>query len=119
MSPQIHLIDETWIDRPVEVVVAAVAAPSNWPLWWPQLQVAVSRDRGLKGIQWAVTGSYTGTAEIWLEPVQGGVLLHHYLRLDAAGGPLSRRRAAAIGREFAWQAKRVFWALKDDLENNR
>lgn len=122
MQPQIHLIDETWIDADVERTSAAVADPVVWRLWWPTLYLTVTRDRGRKGIQWAArsaTGSdvdLTGTVELWLEPVKSGVLLHHYLRLDPTDGPLSRRQVRRLTRDFAWQAKRVFWKLKDDLE---
>src|SRR5579885_2035729 len=101
MSPQIHLIDETWIDRPVEAVAAAVSRPARWPQWWPGLDLMLTRDRGNKGIQWAVTGTYTGTVELWLEPMQDGVLLHHYLRLDPSGHPLSARRARRVQQQLA------------------
>ena len=123
MQPQIHLIDETWIEAGVEKTAVAVANPARWPAWWPDLQLTVTRDRGLKGIQWAARSpagtrsALTGTVELWLEPVRDGVLLHHFLRLDALDGrPLSRRQALRVSRRLAWQAKRVFWQLKDDLE---
>ncbi|MGI8665952.1 MAG: SRPBCC family protein [Jatrophihabitans sp.] len=126
MQPQIHLIDETWIDAPVERVSAVVADPANWRLWWPTLQLTVTRDRGVKGIQWAAVAAPAGrrgvvpvggTVEIWLEPLRNGVLLHHYLRLDPIGGRQLGTRAAAVGtRRLAWHAKRAFWQLKDELE---
>ncbi|MDQ1749517.1 MAG: hypothetical protein QOE71_573 [Pseudonocardiales bacterium] len=117
MEPRIHLIDETWIVCPPDIVSAAVADRRNWQRWWPTLRLSVTRDRGLKGIQWAASGELTGTVEIWLEPLRSGVVLHHFLRLDLAGeADLSRRRTSRIQQEFAWHAKRVFWQLKDDLE---
>ncbi len=133
MQPQIHLIDETWIDADVARTSAAVASPVVWRLWWPALYLTVTRDRGLKGIQWSARSipeerrwprgmtsggrvQLAGTVELWLEPAHSGVLLHHYLRLDPTGRPLSRRQADRLTRRFAWQAKRVFWRLKDDLE---
>lgn len=119
MSSHLHLIDETWIDRPPGAVAVQVADAGNWALWWPELELTVARDRGIKGMQWTVAGRYRGTAEIWLEPMQGGVLLHHYLRLDVVGGRPAPRQLRRLDRALAWQAKRVFWALKDDLENNR
>ncbi|HEX2902537.1 MAG TPA: hypothetical protein VHO01_03700 [Jatrophihabitans sp.] len=61
-----------------------------------------------------------GTVELWLEPIQDGVLLHHFLRLDPLDGSrLPDRRAARLTRDFAWQAKRSFWQLKDELEASR
>lgn len=119
MEPTIHLADDSWIDAPPELVAAAVADASRWPGWWPTLELRVARDRGVKGIQWQVRGRYRGSAEIWLEPMTGGVVLHHFLRLEVAepaGSAMSRRAVRAATRRFAWHAKRVFWQLKDELE---
>jgi hypothetical protein len=120
MPPQIHLIDETWIDCEARIVSNAVADPANWPVWWPGLTLTITRDRGLKGVQWSADGPFRGTVEIWLEPHRAGVILHHFLRLDPPGGErLSRAQAARRTRAFAWHAKRVFWVLKDELEAGR
>lgn len=125
MQPQIHLVDETWIEAPPERVSRAVSDPANWQCWWPYLSLSVTRDRGLKGIQFAAAPApgrgrwpaLTGTVEIWLEPFKTGVIMHHFLRLQPAGDrPLSPRAARRWGRQAGWQAKRVFWRLKDDLE---
>lgn len=111
------MIDDTWIDCPVRTVSARVANPDNWARWWPGLELMVTCDRGERGIIWTAGGPYRGSVEIWLEPVSGGVTLHHFLRLDpASGGRMSPRSAARTTRKFAWHAKRVFWALKDELE---
>jgi hypothetical protein len=53
VQQQIHLIDQTWIDAPVRTVSAVVADCANWRLWWPGLDLTVTRDRKDKGIQWA------------------------------------------------------------------
>ena len=131
MQPQIHLIDEAWIDAPVRTVSAVVADCANWRRWWPWLDLTVTRDRKLKGIQWVARSgavsrrfgrslpALAGTVEIWLEPYRDGVILHHYLRLDPVDGRLSDRAAQAWTKRFAWHAKRVFWQLKDDLEAGR
>jgi hypothetical protein len=122
MQPQIHLIDETWIDAPPDTVSVAVADPANWRRWWPSLYLTVTRDRGRKGIQWAAMSQgparpeLRGTVEIWLEPFRTGVILHHYLRLDAVAGPLSRRGAERRTARLARHAKRMFWQLKDEFE---
>jgi len=123
MQPQIHLIDETWIGAGPERTSAALADSGMWPSWWPTLQLTVTRDRGLKGIQWAarsragVHRALAGTVEVWLEPMHDGVLLHHFVRLDPVDGrPLGRRRQARLLREFGWQGKQAFWSLKDGLE---
>lgn len=121
MEPQIHLIDETWIAAPPPAIAAVVADPDNWPTWWPELRLSVTRNRGVKGMQWAARSggqpALVGTAEVWIEPFAEGAVVHHYLRLDAADGTrLSRRRAVRLQRSLAWQAKRAFWPVKDELE---
>jgi hypothetical protein len=124
MQPPVHLIDETWIDASPVSVSAVVSDPANWQPWWPYLRLTVTRDRGLKGMQFAASpapGSgwpaLTGTVEIWLEPFKTGVILHHFLRLEPAGGqPLTARAARRWTRQAGWHAKQVFWRLKDELE---
>lgn len=126
MQPQIHLIDETWIEAGLERTSAAVANSEMWRVWWPTLHLTVTRNRGLKGIQWAARTragadpELAGTVEIWLEPMSGGVLLHHFVRLDPADRrPLGHRRQARVLRQLGWQGKRAFWQLKDELEADR
>lgn len=122
MHPQFHLIDETWIAVPPVLVAAAVADATNWPGWWPDLELTVTRDRGVKGMQWTAAPRpgaepLAGSVEIWLEPFSDGVILHHFVRLDRIGpGGLGRRGSARLERRLAWHAKRVFWQLKDDAE---
>jgi len=122
MDPHIHLIDETWIAASPAALAAVVAEPGNWVRWWPDLELTVSRDRGIKGIEWTARtvargSGLAGSVEIWLEPFAEGVILHHFLRLTVVSGrPLSRRRFAARQRDYAWRAKRVFWPVKDELE---
>ncbi|HEX8769012.1 MAG TPA: SRPBCC family protein [Jatrophihabitans sp.] len=119
-----HLIDETWIDAPPATVSAAVADPANWQPWWPYLRLTVTRNRGLKGMQFAAApepGSgwpaLAGTVEVWLEPFKAGVILHHFLRLAPAEGQrLPDRAARRWQRRAGWHAKQVFWQLKDELE---
>lgn len=124
MQPPVHLIDETWIDAPAETVSAAVADPANWEPWWPYLKLTVTRNRGLKGMQFAAAPApdsgwpaLTGTVEIWLEPFKTGVILHHFVRLAPPDGQrLPARAARRWSRQASWHAKRVFWRLKDELE---
>ena len=123
MRPPVHLIDETWIDAPPAAVSAAVGDPANWQPWWPYLRLTVTRDRGLKGVQFAAAPApesgwpaLAGTVEIWLEPFKTGVILHHFLRLEPAGGRLPARAARRWSRRAGWHAKQVFWRLKDELE---
>jgi hypothetical protein len=121
--PAIDLVDDTFVVASPRRVADVVADPGRWVLWWPDLRLTRTRDRGLKGQQWRVDGPLAGTAEIWLEPWGDGVLVHWYLRCDAvdrggagAGAPgrVDRER-----RRRAQDWKRVVHALKDELEAGR
>jgi hypothetical protein len=104
------LADDTYVAAVPGVVARAVAEPGRWSGWWPDLRLTVAEDRGVEGLRWAVAGGLSGTAEIWLEPVGDGTVLHFYLR---AG--LSDR--ARRDRARAWKASAH--ALKDELEAGR
>lgn len=100
------------------VVAAVVGEPERWLAWWPELRCEVYRDRGLKGRQWRVTGALLGTAEMWLEPVRDGVVLHWFLRAEPAG-PLSPRRLARERHRWIARWTRDVASLKDELERGR
>jgi hypothetical protein len=134
--PVLDLVDDTYLDVPPARLSPLVRDPGRWPLWWPDLDLEVTRDRGDKGVQWAVrpapgrtlaTGPlrrpsvlWTGTAEIWLEPWrERGTVLHHYQRLDPLRPP--RLAPAAVdrlraGRATAW--KHHVHRLKDEVERD-
>lgn len=129
----LDLVDDTYVDVPPARLSALVRDPARWPSWWPDLVLDLTRDRGDKGVQWAVRPApwipagrreavrWTGTAEIWLEPWrERGTVLHHYQRLD----PLTPPRLAArqvdrlrAGRATAW--KHHVHRLKDEVEARR
>jgi hypothetical protein len=104
------LADDTYVAASPPVVARAVSVPDRWRAWWPDLRMSVVQDRGIEGVRWRISGGLTGTAEIWLEPVGDGTVVHFYLR---AG--LSNR--ARRDRARAW--KRSVHALKDELEAGR
>jgi hypothetical protein len=104
------LADDTFVAAAPAVVARAVTDPARWRLWWPDLTLTVSRDRGRQGVQWQVGGGLTGTAEIWLEPFGDGTVVHFYLR--AGLSDLARSLRAQ-----SW--KRSVHALKDELEAGR
>jgi hypothetical protein len=122
----IDLADDTFVAAAPALVAAAVHEPARWRAWWPDLELAVTRDRGGKGIQWTVVGGLVGTAEIWLEPYADGVLLHLYLRADPTRSgtrtepaPAASRSAARLRRRRSRAWKRSVHALKDELEAGR
>jgi hypothetical protein len=110
-----QLSDQTFVAAAPPVVAAVVADPARWAAWWPDLTLSVTRDRGIKGQQWVLTGQIGGTAEIYLEPWHDGTVVHTFLRLQLpppADPERDRRR-----RALAW--KRSVTALKDELEGDR
>jgi hypothetical protein len=104
------LADDTFVAVAPGVVAEQVHDPARWRSWWPDLSLTVVRDRGTEGVHWRVSGALEGTAEIWLEPVGDGTVVHFYLR----AGLSDPARAA---RTVAW--KRSVHRLKDQLEAGR
>lgn len=97
-----------------------VAVPGRWRRWWPDLELEVYRDRGAKGVQWRVTGALLGTAELWLEPVRDGVVLHWFLRADRPDSRgRSRRDLVRDQRNRVRDWTAAAWALKDECESDR
>jgi hypothetical protein len=113
---QLDLVDETFVVAAPGAVAAVVRDAGRWPGWWPDLRLSVFQDRGDAGVRWNVRGALVGSMEVWLEPYGDGVVVHHYVRCDpAGGGPVGRRERRRRERH----AKAVFWALKDELEGDR
>ena len=119
----VDVMDETFLAAVPAVVVAQVGGPEAWAALWPDLRLTVLADRGVQGVRWRVGGAWTGSMEVWLEPVLDGTVLHYFLRLDpttAEGAAGLAGRAAtreALRRQRA--AKAVAFALKDRLEAGR
>ncbi len=117
--PQLDLVDETFVVALPGQVAAAVRDRRRWPAWWPDLTLGVFQDRGDAGVRWNVRGALTGSMEVWLEPFGDGVIVHHYVRCDLPGRTRSPAAVARERRRRERHAKRVFWALKDELEAGR
>lgn len=127
----VDLVDETYVVVERARLAAVVADPGRWRRWWPTLDLTIFMDRGLDGLRWSITGELIGSAEIWLEDQDGGVLVHYYLRgepttpgsrtqprvlPDSARG---RREIDRIRRRHAVAWKQVIWSLKDEMEGDR
>jgi hypothetical protein len=122
--PDIDIVDSTWIDAPPALLGAIVADPANWRRWWPELDLAAEELRAEKGVRWTVRPTTvegeSGSMEIWLEPAFGGVVLHYFLRLAAAGGHRTSRARQTRRTDFhRRRAKATFWALGDQLDPAR
>ena len=113
--PVIDVADDTFLRVPPEVLAPIVADSGWWIRWWPDLVPHVTRNRGVEGQQWSVSGALRGSMEIWLEPVAGGTVVHWYLRVDPARA--MRRRTLRRARERRIRSwKSDMYALKDRLE---
>jgi hypothetical protein len=118
----IQIADETFVCADPVDVGRAIADPTSWRRWWPDLRLTVVEDRGPAGQRWTVTGALTGTMEVWLEPSFDGVILHYFLHAEPAGVgafelakmnlPKLVHRRRVAGKEMAFEVKRR-------LEENR
>lgn len=121
--PAVDILDSTWIGAPPAAVATIVADPANWRRWWPDLDLVADEWRGPKGMRWTVrptSSGESGSMEVWLEPAFDGVVLHYFLRLDAADGRrLGRSRRARLAGFHRRRAKSAFWAVGDQLDPGR
>ena len=124
-GPPVDLVDETFVVADRTLLARQISDPALWLEWWPDLRLSVVTDRGVDGIRWSVSGALSGTAEIWLEPWQDGVIVHWFLRAglpprgSRASGSLTERECARLRHRYATAFKRRIHALKDDLERGR
>lgn len=135
-SARVLLETKAFIAARPETVGGALHDRSAWPLWWPGLSLSLTEDRAERGLRFAAHGrlrvparacfrierrkavEVRGIAEVWLEPVRDGVLMHSYLRVDpvrAIGNRRLRRAAAGWVRASA----QLGWRYKDALEGER
>lgn len=118
----IQIADQTYVAADGARVGAAIADPSKWRRWWPDLRLEVTEDRADKGMRWAVTGALTGAMEIWLEPSMDGVVLHYFLHAEptaAAAWQLARMNLAKITHRRRVAAKKMAFEVKTTLEQAR
>jgi hypothetical protein len=134
-GPPVDLVDETFVVADRRLLARQISDPALWLEWWPDLRLSVVTDRGVDGIRWSVSGALSGTAEIWLEPWQDGVVVHWFLRAglpprgsrdtglplrgSRGSGSLTERECARLRHRYATAFKRRIHALKDDLERGR
>jgi hypothetical protein len=118
---RVELVDETFLAAAPTVVHEAYRQRCAAHAWWPDWSLTVFMDRGAQGTRWSVSGPLdglpaTGSAEIWLEPVLDGVVLHHFLRVDVAAAP---RRCGRARRRYVRAWKQQMARFKDALEAGR
>lgn len=110
---RVDIVDETFIRAAPE----AIRPPFSDPRWvgqvWPHLRLATVRDRGAKGVRWAMTGQLEGEMEVWIEPFRDGAIVHHYVR-----GYRGARAPRDVTTRHTLRWKRAVHALKDRLEGD-
>ncbi len=118
----IQVADETFVAAAGAKVGAAIADPVRWRRWWPDLRLEVIEDRADKGIRWGVTGSLTGTMEIWLESMLDGVILHYFLHAEPSKASVSdavELDLAKLTHQRRVAGKRMSFEVKNELEATR
>ena len=121
-APAIDIVDEIFLTVPRRELARHFADPASWRRHWPDLELRVEADRGDKGMRWVLTGTLTGTMEVWLEPVLDGTVLHYYLRANPAAVMSRSKRARWVVEETRRRrlaARRLAFGLKDSAERDR
>lgn len=120
--PLVDVLDDTFVRaRPVTM---RERTGHLWPAWLPGLRLAVAEDRAELGTRWRATSTgalaATGSAEVWLETVPGGTVVHLYVRLGpaAASSPGHRRRARRVQDRVRRTWKRELHRFKDSHERD-
>ena len=116
--PAIDIADETFVVATPETVAGYVSNPERWGAWFEGLTLVVGEDRGTLGVRWLVSGALVGTAEIWIEPVGDGAVIHLFLRGQTQGRASGRAQRAASS-QWGLRVKTVAFGIKDALEEGR
>ena len=119
-----HIADDTFIVADPSVMAELVTDPARITLWWPHMNLVVTKDRKALGRHWQVDGrwanvEWTGSMEMWLEPKLDGVIVHHYVRWDSVGRAPDHRKMSRLARRYATWWKGQVLALKDEVEFGR
>jgi ribosome-associated toxin RatA of RatAB toxin-antitoxin module len=113
--PSIDIACDDFVVAEPAYVAARLGDRALWHEWWPGLELTPYEERGLEGVRWTVAGEVTGTAELWLEQVRDGVVVHWYLRADPAG----RRNPRRLRDAYVSAYRARLWAFKDEIEGDR
>lgn len=114
----IQVADQTFIAGAPRAVAAELARPGRWRHWWPGLTLSVREDRGEKGIRWTVSGSVTGTMEVWLQPHDDGVIVHYFLHAEPTVHT-SPHKLFRTSHSHRVAGRTMAFELKDRIEAGR
>lgn len=119
--PLVDVLDDTFVRAPALTVRDRTG--HLWQAWLPTLRLVVTEDRGVRGTRWAASirddPGTRGSAEVWLEPVPGGTVVHLYVRLDSpAAAGRGQRRARRVQDRVRRSWKRELHRFKDQQERH-
>lgn len=107
--PLVDVLDDTFVRLPAAAVRARTG--TSWTGWLPDLRLGVEQDRGAKGVRWVAASAaaprLAGSAEVWLEPVPQGTVVHLYVRLDPVA-PLVRGSSVRRARRLPDRVRRTW-----------
>ena len=69
-----------------------------------------------------MTGTLTGTMEIWLDPMLDGVVLHYFLHAEPSGAAawqVAKMDLAKLNHARRVTGKRMAFQIKGELEQSR
>ena len=107
----VDVADETFVRAAPLTVRAALDAPGLLDRLWPGIERRVAQDRGAKGVRWWASGEVVGRAEIWLEEIPGGTIVHHFVHGERQGSGACRWE---LRHRRRW--KNGIHEIKDHLE---
>ena len=117
-TPAIDITDETLVVAAASQVRDRLCDETGWESLFAGARLSCIDDRGPLGKRWSVSGSLTGSAEVWLEPWADSVVVHVFWQVD----PVPAQRARGLGRlrrRYALAVKRHVLGVKDVLEKGR
>jgi hypothetical protein len=116
--PSIDIACDDLVVADPAYVARRLADPALWREWWPNLELTPYEERGPRGVRWTVAGPVTGTAELWLEQVRDGVVVHWYLRAEPSR-PAGPRRLGKLRDSYVSGYRKRLWRFKDEVEGGR
>jgi hypothetical protein len=117
-TPAIHILDESFVVAAADRLRADWCDERAWARLLPGTTLECYADRGLRGKRWQLHGRLLGTAEVWLQSLPTGVLVHVYVRADPAT-PLRPGRVRRLHERTARDLKRFGFQVKDAAEGTR
>lgn len=111
---RVDVVDEVFVAAGEAVLREQLCEEFVWRSWFSGARFVCRQDRGSLGKRWAVSGSLIGTAEVWLEAVQLGTIVHVFLQVDPSSGRRQRRPET-----YARRLRAGITTVKIELDRDR